>query len=376
MGNSTSKMENLVNGTLFGNIYKNRKVLLTGHTGFKGSWLALWLKRLGANVVGYSLNPNTQPSHFELMNIDMTSHFSDINNIEKMQEVFSDFQPEIVFHLAAQPIVLESYKTPVQTFQTNAIGTANVLECCRNTASVKAIVVITTDKVYENNEWTWGYREIDRLGGYDPYSASKACTEIVCSSFRNSFFNLKDYKYKHQILLATARAGNVIGGGDWAEYRLIPDLMKAYAKGEKLIIRNPNAIRPWQHVLEPLAGYLMLGQQLLEEKTEFADAWNFGPSEENCVPVSRLIEIVQKTCDGVEVELVKNNLHEANFLKLDCSKALHFLKWKPIWEIETTLRKTVDWYKEFYQSGTISSEKDINNYILDAQHKNINWATL
>jgi len=283
---------------MFNNIYKNKKVLITGHTGFKGSWLALWLKELGAEVIGYALKPPTTPSHYELLtqqptdNLNIISIEGDIRNYIKLNEIFQSYKPEIVFHLAAQPLVRYSYINPVETFETNVMGTINVFEACRNCESVRAIVNITSDKCYENKEWVWGYRESDPMGGYDPYSASKGCAELVTSAYRNSFFTpsypLTDSPPR--VLLASARAGNVIGGGDWADDRLIPDIMRATAKNESVIIRNPKATRPWQHVLEPLSGYLLLGQKLLEGRKEFAGGWNFGPDDESNITVENLIE--------------------------------------------------------------------------------------
>jgi CDP-glucose 4,6-dehydratase len=361
-------MENMEIEHLFGSVYKNKRVLLTGHTGFKGSWLAQWLKLLGANVAGYALEPDTDPSHFLNLDLDIDSQIADINQSEDLSQFITKFQPEIVFHLAAQTLVLESYNNPHYTYQTNVMGTLNLLECCRKTSSVKSIVVITTDKVYENNEWHWGYREIDRLGGFDPYSSSKACVEILCNSYRNSFFN------DTGALLATARAGNVIGGGDWAKYRLIPDIMKSAFANKPLIIRNPGSIRPWQHVLEPLSGYLFLGKQLLEGQKEFAEAWNFGPDPQNCISVGQLVELVKKEWKNIQLTFVPSQLHEAAFLKLDCSKAGQILKWKPIWNIEQTVKTTVDWYKSFYQKNELQTCLNIENYISDAKQAGLIWA--
>ena len=260
-------MENMVGmEKLFGGIYKKRRGLITGNTGFKGSWLGLWLYELGAIVHGLSLEPKTNPNHYTLANYKIETDLIDITDFEKVKKSVDTFYPEIIFHLAAQPLVEYSYNNPLETFNTNIIGTANLLEASKNNNSLKAIVIVTSDKCYENREWIWSYREFDPLGGYDPYSASKACSEIIISSYRNSFFNIDEYHKSHNILIASARAGNVIGGGDWSEDRLIPDIVRAASCNKTVIIRSPNALRPWQHVLEPLSGYLLIGQKLLEEK--------------------------------------------------------------------------------------------------------------
>ncbi len=338
--------------------------MVTGHTGFKGSWLSLWLKELGAEVVGYALEPNTDPSHFELLNLDMYSAIGDIRDKEKLEKTFMNFKPEIVFHLAAQPLVRRSYREPHETFETNVMGLINVFEACRKTESVRAIINVTSDKCYENKEWVWGYRENDSMGGYDPYSASKGCAELVTSSYRNSFFNLETYGKTHNILLASARAGNVIGGGDWSEDRLVPDIVMAASKKEKVIIRNPNATRPWQHVLEPLNGYLLLGQKLLEGKKEFAEGWNFGPNDEGNIKVIDVLESMKKHWDKIEYEVHQdtNQPHEANLLKLDCSKAHAKLGWKPKWNAEIAFEKTVEWYREFYTQKSLPTRKQIEEF--------------
>ena len=349
----------------FDGIYKGKKVLLTGHTGFKGSWLALWLKELGAEVIGYSLKPPTKPNHFELLDLDMISIIGDIRDKKRVQEVFDKYQPDIVFHLAAQPLVRYSYANPVETFETNIMGSINIFEAARHTASVKAIVNITSDKAYENKEWIWGYRENDPMGGHDPYSASKGAVEIVTSSYRNSFFNNDDYGVNHHTLLASCRAGNVIGGGDWADDRLIPDIMRAVDRGERVEIRSPKATRPWQHVLEPLSGYLLIGQRLLEGKKEFAEGWNFGPSDEGSITVEEVVKYIKRYWDKIDyiISEDKNSLHEANLLKLDCSKAHFKLKWKAKWNAQMTFEMTVDWYKIFYENGIINSQQQLNQYI-------------
>ncbi|PRN00938.1 CDP-glucose 4,6-dehydratase [Arcobacter cryaerophilus gv. pseudocryaerophilus] len=361
---------------LFNNIYKNKTVLVTGHTGFKGSWLIFWLKKMGANVIGYSLNIPTQPNHINLLEIDIVSIQGDIRDENKLYETFETYKPDIVFHLAAQSLVRESYENPIETYETNVIGTLKVFEACRKN-NVKAIVNITSDKAYENKEWIWGYRENDPMGGYDPYSSSKGCADLLANSYRNSFFNLKEYKKTHNTLLASCRAGNVIGGGDWAKDRLITDIMISVSQNKKVTIRNPKATRPWQHVLEPLSGYLHIGQKLLEEKIEFAEAWNFGPSDEGSISVKEVVENVKKYWDKIDYEITSDlkQLHEANLLKLDCSKAHTLLKWKDVWNSETTFEKTVNWYKSFYEKNeNILTSSDLENYILDAKAKKIEWA--
>jgi len=353
-------MENLFNG-----IYKDRKVFITGHTGFKGSWLCLLLKQLGAEIYGYALEPPTTPSLFCEAKIDelITSYIGDIRDLSYLQEVIQKTQPEIVIHMAAQPLVRESYKSPVDTYSINVIGTVNLLEACRYTPSVRAIVNVTTDKCYENKEWHWGYRENEPMGGYDPYSNSKGCSELVTSAYRNSFFNPNKYN-DHKVALASVRAGNVIGGGDWAEDRLIPDFIRAISKGEKLKIRSPYAIRPWQHVLEPLTGYLTLAEKLYSEGSKFAQGWNFGPNDSD----ARDVEWITKTiCEiwgnGASYEVDSNpQPHEANYLKLDCSKAKAELGWIPKWNIHTTLKSIVEWNKAF-QEGENIREVTINQII-------------
>lgn len=361
--------------TLFNNIYKDKVVLVTGHTGFKGSWLSLWLKELGANVIGYALEPPTKPNHFELLKLNITSIIDDIRDRKRLSNTFNKYKPDIVFHLAAQPLVRDSYSDPVYTFETNIMGTINVFESCRKADSVKAIINVTSDKCYENKEWIWGYRENDPMGGYDPYSVSKGCSELVTSAYRNSFFNLNDYGKTHNILLSSVRAGNVIGGGDWAKYRLIPDIMKATKKNETVIIRNPDATRPWQHVLEPLSGYLLLGEKLLEGKKEFAEAWNFAPESNEFVKVYDVVNLIKKYWHKVDFKILKKavDLHEANLLKLDCSKANIKLNWRSVWSSKKTFEKTVNWYKNFYEKSKINTLKDINNYITDAIEQNLLW---
>lgn len=352
---------------MFNRIYENRRVLLTGDTGFKGSWLRFWLEKMGSVVRGYSLCPTSDPNHFDLLGYSREKD-EDIRHRSDIQKAFNEFQPEIVFHLAAQPLVYRSYQDPVETFDTNVQGTVHLLECCRQTSSVRSIVVISSDKCYENQEEGFSFRESDPLGGYDPYSASKGCTEIVVSSWRRSFFN------DQGPLLASARAGNVIGGGDWADNRLVPDLMKAAFKKRTVEIRSPDAVRPWQHVLEPLSGYLLLGQLLFEGKREFAQAWNFGPSG-NYQNVRETACALQKYWDAIlfDINPPQKPLHEAKNLFLDCTKADFLLKWKSVWNFETTIEKTTLWYKNFYSSHTVSTERDLKQYWDDAAKKGLAW---
>jgi CDP-glucose 4,6-dehydratase len=359
---------------LFNRIYKNKKVLVTGHTGFKGSWLSFWLNQMGANVVGYSLKAPTNPSHFEQLNSDITSIIGDIRDEKKLEDIFAKYKPEIVFHLAAQPLVRLSYENPIDTYETNVIGTLKILEVCRK-HKVKAIVNVTSDKCYENKEWIWGYRENDPMGGYDPYSSSKACAELLTSSYRNSYFNPQEYKKNHNTLLASCRAGNVIGGGDWAKDRLMTDIMLSVSQGKKVSIRNPNSTRPWQHVLESLSGYLHVGQKLLEGNIEFAESWNFGPNEEGSITVKEVVENIKKDWDKIDYEIKQdpNQPHEANLLKLDCSKARVKLKWNSVWDSTTTFEKTVKWYKNYYEKGKIETKENLESYIIDAKKKNIEW---
>jgi len=360
---------------LFNNIYKNKAVLITGHTGFKGSWLACWLAQMGAKVIGYALEPATKPNHINLLKLDIVSVIGDIRDSEHLDKVFLIYRPEIVFHMAAQSIVLYSYKHPVETFETNIMGTINVFEACRKTSSVKAIVNVTSDKCYENREWIWGYRENDPVGGFDPYSASKGCSELVTSSYRNSFLNINEYGRSHETLLASARAGNVVGGGDWASNRIIPDIMEAASVNKSVQIRNPRATRPWQHVLEPLSGYLTLGCQLLKGKEEFAEAWNFGPIDDCTLTVEEVVNNIKLYWNKVRYEVKKNPnyLHEANVLKLNCSKANIKLKWKNVWDIKKTFEKTTTWYKTFYEKNKVQTLQDINSYITDAAEQKMLW---
>ena len=360
----------------FEGIYNGKNVFVTGHTGFKGSWLALWLTRLGANVTGYSRAPNTDPDHFSLLKLDMRSVIGELLDIDLLTKTMQAAAPEIVFHLAAQPLVRDSYDDPVETYNSNVIGSLHVCEAARRCPSVRAVVAITTDKVYENYEWERGYREDDRLGGYDPYSSSKACAEILYSSYRNSFWNVAEYGKSHDVLLTAVRAGNVIGGGDWSKDRLIPDIVKATAKGERTVIRNPSATRPWQHVLECLSGYLLVGSRLLKGEKQFASAFNFGPPDTDELPVRAVCDMVSRHWPKADFEYpqLSGQPHEAGLLKLDCAKAHAQLQWQPMWESETAIAKTVDWYRNYYQDGAVGSSDDLEEYVSLAKQRGAVWA--
>lgn len=372
----SGRVESLGMNTLFGDRYQGRKVLITGHTGFKGSWLTFWLQLMGADVCGYSLAPYTDPNHFSLLNLDITSRTADIRNFQEVKACYQSFQPEIVFHLAAQSLVRRSYKDPLYTFETNIMGTANVIEAGRLTESVRAVVIVTSDKCYQNNEWEWGYRENDPMGGHDPYSASKGCAELLTAAYRDSFFTKKNKGTKNQPLIATVRAGNVIGGGDWAEDRLIPDIIRAASRKEKVKIRNPHATRPWQHVLEPLSGYLVLGQRLLDDDSECADAWNFGPTDDDVLTVREMMERMKMQWDGLDFVLESNEAqpHEAGMLKLDSSKARQKLGWRPVWDCGQALEQTTKWYQAFYKQGLVFTRSDLESYIEISRSKGLIWA--
>lgn len=341
-----------VKGKVNSSFWKDKRVFLTGHTGFKGSWLSLWLQTMGCIVKGYALEPPTEPSLFIEANVanGMESEIGDIRDLASLKTSMTGFNPDILIHMAAQPLVRLSYVEPVETYATNVMGTVNVLESARYCSNLKAIVSVTTDKCYENKEWEWGYRENEPMGGHDPYSNSKGCAELVSAAYRSSFFNTPE-----TASIATARAGNVIGGGDWAEDRLIPDILNAFENEKSVIIRNPLSTRPWQHVLEPLSGYLILAERLYLLGDEYAEAWNFGPKDEGCKPVEWILnKMVADWGKGASWELDKNNNpHEAGFLKLDCSKSANKLKWKANWNLEYTLDLIVDWHQAWISGGDV-----------------------
>jgi CDP-glucose 4,6-dehydratase len=348
-------------GTLEGlamnrSFWRGKRVLVTGHTGFKGSWLCLWLQELGANVAGYALEPPTDPSLFDLAHVgeNMQSTLGDIRDYESLAAKLRAFRPEIVIHMAAQPLVRLSYDEPVETYSTNVMGTVHLLEAIRQLGNVRAVVNITSDKCYENREWVWGYRENEPMGGFDPYSNSKGCAELVTAAYRSSYFNPARHA-EHDTALASARAGNVIGGGDWAKDRLVPDIMNAFLAGRPVDIRNPNAIRPWQHVLEPLHGYLLLAEKLWAEGSRYAEGWNFGPQEADAKPVQWIVErLAQRWGNGAQwTRDPAAHPHEATYLKLDCAKARSLLGWHPVWDIGRTLDEIVAWYQAYAQHADL-----------------------
>lgn len=346
-------------------IFKNKKVFVTGHTGFKGSWLVLTLQELGCEVYGYALAPETTPNHYELNQIQIDSTLADIRDLNKLTESLHNSKAEIVFHLAAQSLVRPSYSDPSYTYDVNVMGSLQVLQAVRSCQHVNALVMITTDKVYENREINYAYKETDRLGGYDIYSSSKACCEILIDSYRNSFFNLQKYGADHKLLIASVRAGNVIGGGDWCVDRLIPDLMKAASQNQEAIIRNPLSIRPWQHVLDCISGYLLIGAHLLNENKSVAKAWNISPEKDDVMNVESVIKLAQSGWSKIKyiVNSDKNNPHEANLLMLDNSEIKNTLQWKPVFSTSQAIQITTDWYKQYYTQGEILSSMQINKYL-------------
>ncbi len=362
--------------TAFNEIYGGKSVFVTGHTGFKGSWLSLWLQQLGAEVHGYAREPHTDPSHFELLDLPMNSAIGELGDLAGVTRAMQAAEPEIVFHLAAQALVRDAYADPVETYASNVMGTLHVMEAARQTPSVRALVMVTTDKVYENLEWEWGYRENDRLGGFDPYSSSKACTEILCASYRNSFWPRAAYGEDHRVLLATARGGNVIGGGDWSKDRLVPDVARATAAGNSTVIRNPRSTRPWQHVLDCLSGYLCLGQALLDGQVDLAEAYNFGPLQADNLPVGEVAERIRESWPKADFEFpaLSGQPHEAGLLQLDCTKARSRLSWMPVWDAEQAIHCTTAWYREYYEHGRIKSLEDLQSYVEEAGRQDAVWA--
>ena len=334
--------------------WKGKHVFLTGHTGFKGGWLTLWLASMGARVTGYALAPTSNPNFFNAAKVTTDleqSHIADIRDLEKLQKAMAHVRPEIVIHMAAQPLVHYSYVNPVETYATNVMGTVHVLESIRSLDCVRAAVIVTTDKCYENKEWAWGYRENESMGGHDPYSNSKGCAELVTSAYRQSYFSPEKYA-QHKVAIASARAGNVIGGGDWSENRLIPDAIKAFEAKEVLMIRNPLATRPWQHVLEPLSGYLVLAQALYQEGAKFDGGWNFGPRDEDARPVQEVINLLIENWSSAAswAQDKSEQPHESHSLKLDCSKARQYLNWVPKWSLEQAIEKITEWQSGFQNS--------------------------
>lgn len=348
----------------------NKRVFVTGHTGFKGSWLSLWLNSMGAIVKGYALSPETTPSLFVEVSIadQVESEIGDIRNLEQLQKSMTRFNPDILIHMAAQPLVRLSYKEPVETYETNVMGTVKVLEAARACSNLKSIVSVTTDKCYENKEWPWGYREDEPMGGYDPYSSSKGCAELVTSAYRQSFMQEKG------VGLATARAGNVIGGGDWSADRLIPDILHAFEQGSPVIIRNPKSIRPWQHALEPLSGYLVLAQKLYDSPKEYAEGWNFGPHDDDAKTVGWILDQMVLRWKGEARWALDegSHPHEAAFLKLDISKAKSQLDWKPTWHLDQALERTVVWHQSWLKGERMQPIclNEIKDYMRDMNNEN------
>jgi CDP-glucose 4,6-dehydratase len=355
---------------VFGSTYRGRRVLVTGSTGFKGSWLCLWLQSLGAEVTGLALDPWTKPSHWDLLNLSIDDYRIDTRDEAAVRGVFAAAKPEVVFHLASQPLVRRSYREPVTTWSTNVMGAVHVLEAVRDTPEVRAVVMITSDKCYENREWPWAYRERDQLGGHDPYSASKASVELVAASYRTAF--LQDPSAP---LLATARAGNVIGGGDWSEDRLIPDLVRSVSAREPLVIRSPQATRPWQHVLDCLSGYLLLGQRLLADGAVRAEAWNFAPDREENRTVGQVLEGLAGKWPELRWQAASGpQPHEASLLQLDSAKAKAYLGWRPVWHFEQAIHHTAGWYRQWLEGGEVSSADQLATYVADAANAGLGWA--
>ena len=359
-------MNTFLTNSIVGNVdpdfWRGKKIFVTGHTGFKGSWLCLWLSKMGAKIYGYSLEPITNPNFYGVVGVASLmeySYISDIRNLSFLKNAMNEVDPDVLIHLAAQPLVRYSFANPVDTYETNVMGTVNVLEAARNLKKLKAILIITSDKCYENNEWDWSYRENDPIGGADPYSSSKACVEIISNSYRHSFLS--------DAAISTARAGNVIGGGDWSIDRLIPDAITSFEKQQTLILRNPGSVRPWQHVLEPLSGYLILAQALFEIGKPFEGPWNFGPTEDSHITVEKVINILSNAlCDKLKWKVeITTTSKEASLLKLDCSKARKNLRWNPKWDINQSIEKTIEWHRKYKENKNMKdfSMAQINSYI-------------
>jgi CDP-glucose 4,6-dehydratase len=330
-------------------IWQGKTVLVTGHTGFKGTWLISWLNILGANIIGFSLEPNHARNMFSSTNAEKCgiNYYADLSNYESLKKICIEHQPEVVFHLAAQSLVLHSYSDPKGTYQTNVMGTLNLLEAVKETRSVRAVIIVTSDKCYKNNEWMWGYRENEAMGGEDPYSSSKGCAELLVHSYRTSFFSKQDISVAQPVGIASVRSGNVIGGGDWAQDRLIPDLVRSYLDNKEFFLRKPDAVRPWQHVLEPLSGYILLAQLLMIDARKYSQAWNFGPDSSDAKSVGWVVEMFCKLWGGrLPVKYGNDLLHEAGYLRLDSTKAREIIGWTPVWNIDSALRETVKWYKQ------------------------------
>ncbi len=355
---------------MFNQVFKNKRVLVTGHNGFKGSWLTQWLSLLESDIFGIALPPLTNPNHWDLLKINLKKEFIvDINNFDKVKTCFEASNPEIVFHLAAQSLVKEGFISPQKTWSTNVLGTANVLECCRLSKSVKAVVVITTDKCYENNEWTWGYREIDRLGGKDPYSASKSSCELVVESYKHSILNPNN-----KIKYATARAGNVIGGGDWSSNRLIPDAIRSVTRGDSIELRSPSSTRPWQHVLDCISGYLLLAENLYLKGNEYSNAWNYGPEDSARKTVEEVIVDLKKHIPNLTWHInSKQATGESGQLHLDSSLVKSKQRWRPVWNYDKSIYETAEWYNMWIKYNKVNTKNNINNYIKDATKEKLIW---
>jgi len=354
---------------MFNGVYQNKTVLVTGHLGFKGSWLVFWLKELGANVSGLSLLPNSQLIHSQLLDLQIDSEIGDIRDTKLLDKVFNSRKPDIVFHLAAQSLVIDSYIDPINTYTSNILGTINILEACKKYGT-SVLINITSDKAYKNLEQEKGYVEEDSLGGKDPYSCSKSCADLIAASYMESFFQEGE-----STLVANCRSGNVIGGGDWSRNRLFTDIVESATSQKVLSIRNPNATRPWQHVLDPLSGYLVLGEKLINREREFVGAWNFGPTIDDDLSVQEVIKITKRYWNSIEVHFKssESNFHESQLLRLDCSKAENNLGWSSVWGVDKAIERTINWYKSFYSKGNLLTRDDFSVYIQDAKRKNMFW---